>query len=219
MNPPGPEGSKGSQDVRCWQSTGLSPEPANGVRGRRPPWARPPPLKKVIPAHTVGETVFYEKILKELNRAGVRYVVAGGIAVNLHGVPRATADLDLLIEMSPSNVRKLVNVMRKVGYLPRIPVGWESLTLENLQRWKKEKHMRAITFRNPKVPYEEVDVILEHSLDMTRVLREKKLVKAGDLRIPLISLDHLITLKRRSKRLQDLADVKALQKLIKLRGG
>jgi tRNA nucleotidyltransferase/poly(A) polymerase len=55
--------------------------------------------------------VFYEKVLRRLNRRGVKYVVAGGIAVNLHGVPRATADLDIVVEMSDTNIRKLVRVM------------------------------------------------------------------------------------------------------------
>ena len=37
----------------------------------------------------------------------VRYLVIGGIAAVLHGVPRATFDLDILIEASPDNARRL----------------------------------------------------------------------------------------------------------------
>ena len=35
----------------------------------------------------------------------VKYVVIGGIAAVLHGVPRATFDLDILIEATPDNAR------------------------------------------------------------------------------------------------------------------
>jgi len=34
------------------------------------------------------QPVFYEEVFRKLNEAGVRYLVAGGMAVNLHGVPR-----------------------------------------------------------------------------------------------------------------------------------
>ncbi len=42
-------------------------------------------------------------ILSALERAHARYVVVGGFAVILHGHLRATADLDLVIELSPEN--------------------------------------------------------------------------------------------------------------------
>ena len=44
-----------------------------------------------------------QDVFASLNRHDVRYVVIGGIAAVLHGVPRATFDLDLLIDASPEN--------------------------------------------------------------------------------------------------------------------
>jgi predicted nucleotidyltransferase len=41
----------------------------------------------------------------------VKYVVIGGIAAVLHGVPRATFDLDILIEASPDNVKRLLDAL------------------------------------------------------------------------------------------------------------
>ncbi len=41
----------------------------------------------------------------------VRYVVIGGVAAILHGVPRATFDLDILIEASSENVRRLLEAL------------------------------------------------------------------------------------------------------------
>jgi hypothetical protein len=41
----------------------------------------------------------------------VKYVVIGGIAAVLHGVPRATFDLDILIEATPDNAQKLLNAL------------------------------------------------------------------------------------------------------------
>ncbi len=163
--------------------------------------------------------MYYEKVLRELNAKGVRYIVAGGIAVNLHGVPRATADLDILLHLERSNVSKLIDVMKKLGYKPRALVDFADITLENLRKWIKEKHMKAFSFKNPRIPYEEVDVILDHPLDFGRVCKRIKFITAKGVSIPLISLDDLIALKKHSRRLQDLSDIEALRKVKKIKKG
>ncbi len=45
----------------------------------------------------------------------VKYVVIGGIAAVLHGVPRATFDLDILIEATPDNAERLLNALADAG--------------------------------------------------------------------------------------------------------
>lgn len=44
-------------------------------------------------------------VFASFQKHNVRYLVIGGIAAVLHGVPRATFDLDILIEASPDNAR------------------------------------------------------------------------------------------------------------------
>ncbi len=46
----------------------------------------------------------------------VRYVVIGGIAAVLHGVPRATFDLDILIEATTHNAERLLQALRAAGF-------------------------------------------------------------------------------------------------------
>lgn len=50
-------------------------------------------------------------LCKALNAEGVRYVLIGGFAVILHGFVRATKDIDLLVDSSPENVRRLKRAM------------------------------------------------------------------------------------------------------------
>lgn len=50
-------------------------------------------------------------ICRALNAAGARYVVIGGFAINLHGFTRGTGDIDLLIDASPENVRKVKSAL------------------------------------------------------------------------------------------------------------
>lgn len=68
-----------------------------------------------------------EKVLGALGRADVRYLVVDGVAVVLHGRLRATADLDLVIQLAPENVRRAVGALAALGHVPRAPVRGEAL--------------------------------------------------------------------------------------------
>jgi hypothetical protein len=50
-------------------------------------------------------------LCKALNDENARYVLIGGFAVILHGYVRATKDIDLLVDASPENVRRLKRAM------------------------------------------------------------------------------------------------------------
>jgi hypothetical protein len=54
-------------------------------------------------------------ICRSLNKEGVRYLLIGGFAVILHGLVRTTKDIDLLVDPSEENIRKL---KRALGTLP-----------------------------------------------------------------------------------------------------
>jgi len=69
--------------------------------------------------------MFYEEVFRKLNECNVKYLVAGGLAVNLHGVPRMTQDLDLLVELNEENILRILKALSEIGYLPRLPVRLE----------------------------------------------------------------------------------------------
>lgn len=50
-------------------------------------------------------------VFASFQRHNVRYIVIGGIAAVLYGVPRATFDLDILIDANPDNARKLLDAL------------------------------------------------------------------------------------------------------------
>jgi hypothetical protein len=51
-------------------------------------------------------------VFASFQRHNVRYIVIGGIAAVLYGVPRATFDLDILIDANPDNARKLLDALQ-----------------------------------------------------------------------------------------------------------
>ncbi len=54
-------------------------------------------------------------VFASFRRHRVEYLVIGGIAVVLHGVPRATFDLDILIEASRENAQNLLDALTQAG--------------------------------------------------------------------------------------------------------
>lgn len=162
--------------------------------------------------------MFYERVFRELNKNRVKYLVIGGVALNLHGVPRATADLDLAVEIEKKNLEKIAAVLKKIGFKPRVPVKIEDFSNpKNIETWHKEKKMHVFTFWNPKKSFEEIDILIKCPIEFKELDKAKRVVRAKYINIPIVSVDHLIKLKEMSGRKQDEADVEALKKIKKLR--
>ena len=59
-------------------------------------------------------------IFRALEAQGVEYAVFGAVALGLHGLARATADLDLFIRSDPDNVERLKRALRSIFEDPNI---------------------------------------------------------------------------------------------------
>src|SRR5215468_12411479 len=68
------------------------------------------------------------RVLAALEREGVKYVVFGAVALALHGLPRATEDLDIFIAPEKDNIERLKSALRSVFDDPCI----EDITAEDL---------------------------------------------------------------------------------------
>ncbi len=56
-----------------------------------------------------------QDIFRSFEKHEVKYVVISGSAAILHGVPRATFDLDILIEATPENAQRLLDALLEAG--------------------------------------------------------------------------------------------------------
>src|SRR3989338_10385122 len=91
--------------------------------------------------------IIYEEVLKEFQKQKVKYVLVGGIAVNLLGSMRSTADLDILVEMSNENLKKVVTILKSKGYRVKQPVDPMGITDDKIRKdWIQNKHMKAFNF-------------------------------------------------------------------------
>jgi len=51
--------------------------------------------------------MYYDEVIRALNKNKVKYAVAGGVAVVLYGYTRLTLDLDLIAELSEKNLEEI----------------------------------------------------------------------------------------------------------------
>jgi len=149
-----------------------------------------------------------------MNNADVRYIVVGGVAMNLLGYPRFTGDIDVLMALDEANLAKMAALMEKMGYERRLPMDIQALgDEEQVVRWIREKGLVAYTFINAKEPQFSIDVIVGPSLRFADFERHRIVVRVWDIAVPVVSIDDLIGLKRTSRRKKDADDVAALLEL------
>ena len=91
--------------------------------------------------------MYYFEILEGLYKSKVRYLVAGGLSVNLYGVPRVTQDIDIVIAMDRENVLKITSLLKELGYVPRLPVSPDDLANpDKVKDWIENKNLKAFSF-------------------------------------------------------------------------
>ena len=161
--------------------------------------------------------IIYEDILRAFQKQRVRYVLVGGIAVNLLGSLRSTADMDILVEMSDDNLAKVVTILKRKGYGVKQPVDPMGIADKKTRAcWIKEKHMKAFNFYKEE-GLKEVDIIIDTPVSFDDAKKDILWVKSGDIWIPVISINNLIKMKRNTGRSIDKLDIEELKKIKRLR--
>lgn len=153
-----------------------------------------------------------ERIFAALGAAGARYLVVGGVAVVLHGHPRFTADLDLVLALEPENVRAALHALRELGYEPRAPVAPEGLAdPATREDWVRSKGMTVFSFASRENPATEVDVFVEEPFPFEEAYARALRADLGDLHVCVASIPDLVAMKRRTGRPRDLEDARELE--------
>ncbi|OGI20958.1 MAG: hypothetical protein A3B68_08605 [Candidatus Melainabacteria bacterium RIFCSPHIGHO2_02_FULL_34_12] len=159
--------------------------------------------------------MFYEFILRKLSESKIKYLVIGGVAVNLHGYTRATNDLDIMLSFDKENVEKFSKLVKELGFKPKIPVDIIELADPNKrEHWKKERNMKVFSIYNAENEFEVIDIMIQDYIDFETAYKNKKIMLDEGISIPVISISDLIKLKEiaTQERDRDLTDLKILRK-------
>jgi hypothetical protein len=160
-----------------------------------------------------------EEVAQTLHDAGVRYLVAGGLAVNAHGYLRLTADIDLVIALDPGNVRAAFDALAKIGYRPNVPIAADQFADAGQRaQWQREKGMQVLNFFSDQHPETSVDLFVYEPFDFAA---EYQATLAEELRprlpVRFVSIPTLIRMKEAAGRPKDQDDIQHLRWLLEER--
>lgn len=156
----------------------------------------------------------YQSLLKEFADKKLRYLIVGGVAVNLHGYPRFTNDIDILLALDHDNLATMANIMKSLGYQQRLPISIEELgDTDRVQSLMKDKGLVAYSFIHAQEPQFNIDVLIGESREFEKFTAHMMHADVWGLDVPVVSIDDLIAMKQNSEREKDVQDVVALLEL------
>ena len=158
--------------------------------------------------------MFYVDLFSALTRHKVDYLLIGGLAVSLHGVERATMDVDITVAMNPDNLASLIETARELRLTPALPVPLEALNdLGLLRQWHAERNLEVFALRAPGLAGVTVDVLLFPPVEFAGMAHRVVVFNVADIPIRVASIDDLIALKQAVGRPIDLSDIEHLQRI------
>lgn len=161
--------------------------------------------------------MFYVELFRALDRDQVRYLLVGGLAINIYGVERATMDVDLMLALDGENVQKFLKTAESLGLQPVLPVKLTDLMNPAILReWIDVKHMLAFALRPPEPTAPTVDILVKPKVDFEEAYARRQERELAGFKVALASLDDLIALKTGTGRQHDAADIVALRRLREL---
>ena len=144
----------------------------------------------------------FKEFIELLNVHGVDYLVIGGYAVNYHGYPRYTKDIEFWIWLTDENIEKLLCAIHKFGFA--------SLGLEP-NDFSNKKNIVQLGLE----PYR-IDILMDlEGLNFEACYKQKVRAEIDGVTVTFMSLDDLIKAKENAGRSQDIADSEQLKKINK----
>lgn len=126
----------------------------------------------------------------------VKYLVIGGIAAVLHGVPRATFGLDILIEATKENAQRLLDALMVVNFGTATMISADELIAHEITIFQDRVRIDVQT----STP----------GIDFTSAWKERVTMQYQEQSLYVVSRQGLIASKRAAGRDVDLEDVRLL---------
>lgn len=140
-----------------------------------------------------------QNVFESFRSHDVKYLVIGGIAAVLHGVPRATFDLDILIEAVPENAAQLLTALEQAGFATATMVSADELLAREITIFRDRVRIDVQT-RTP-------------GIDFASAWQRRRPMTFQGVTLLVLSKEDLIASKRAAGRPRDLEDLKVLEAL------
>lgn len=141
----------------------------------------------------------YQEFLKLLNKHRVKYCIIGAYAVAFYAKPRYTKDLDIFVEPSVDNAKKILKVLKEFGF-GELPITLDDLT--------KEGNIFQLGYEPIRI-----DLLTKiEGLQFQEVWKNRVTGDYGTEKVNFIGLDDLIRNKKIAGRPLDKIDIELLEK-------
>jgi hypothetical protein len=138
-------------------------------------------------------------LLRALCEAEARFLVVGAYAVSVHAEPRATGDLDIWVEATPENARRVHRALAAFG-APLADLSPDDLATPDL------------VFQIG-LPPRRIDILTSITgVEFEVAWPDRLEIRYGDVPVSLIGFDALVRNKSILGRPRDLADLELLRK-------
>lgn len=138
-------------------------------------------------------------ILRALFEVRAEFLVVGAHAMALHGVPRATGDLGVLVKPTPRNARRVIQALTAFG----APFGAHGVRQVDFET--------AGTVYQIGLPPRRIDLMTSITgLEFDDAWSSRQVVEIAGMGVPFLGRDALIRNKRATGRDKDLVDVRLL---------
>jgi ribulose bisphosphate carboxylase small subunit len=137
-----------------------------------------------------------QDVFASLQKHQVKYLIIGGIAAVLYGVPRATFDLDILIEATPGNARRLLDALVEANLGTATLTSAEELLAHEITIFQDRVRIDVQT-STPGLKFEEA-------------WRNRETMEYRGQKFHVVSKQDLIASKQAAGREVDLEDVRLL---------
>ncbi len=145
-------------------------------------------------------TADMQDLLRLLEKHGVQYVLVDGFAVNYYGYVRTTQDIDILVNPSPENAKRVMTTLSDFGF------GGAGIPRTLFEREGSAVHLGNEPNR--------IDILTGlKGLSNRTIFAGAQIVDVDGIAVRIISFEHLVEVKRRSDRPRDLADADELVKI------
>ncbi len=144
-----------------------------------------------------GLTEIFLKVCNKFNYLGVEYVIGGGFAVILHGLPRLTNDIDFFVNPSEENVERIKIALTEVFNDPSI----EEIKPGDLEAYS------VVRYGTPKGFYLDFIGKVGEMFKFSDIKKGIEWIEIENIRVPVCNVETLLRLKENSLRPIDQQDV------------
>lgn len=139
-------------------------------------------------------------------KAHLKYAVIGGYALALHGLVRATVDIDFILSLTQKDFELAEKVLAQLGLNSRLPVRAQDI-IKMRKEYIENRNLLAWSFVDYKNPARQVDILITKDLKRLKV----QTISVAGRKINVATLAELLKMKKEAGRPQDLIDIQSIK--------